>query len=354
MTTRSHINPDRALGAYLAPAIGDAMGGPVECMHAARIKRLIGPITGLLPYRKPPGLPDLGPGYALRPDPGSVTDDTFIRAQFTRFYIETHPPRTPAMLATWLLANADFNMWWPPMTEPLRAIERGEVTPENAGLSHPQGGGAGWWTPIGILHAGDPSGAAAEVRKLCPIWKAPLEQDLLAAAQAGLAEALRDGATVDSIVGAMLVQCGPLAAKLLQRGLDIAHRAPSSDDLIARIYDQALLAEAPTESDAPLPPPLKPPPDTDDPYASILFAEQIPLALAAFVFAQGDPARALPQACMFGRDADSIATTCASWAGALHGERGLPKEWVEAVCQANRDYLDLRALAHQLLEVKPG
>ena len=65
---------DRGLGAYIGAAIGDAMGGPVECNHAARIKRLVGKITGLLPYERPYTLIDLHPGYALRPDAGAVTD----------------------------------------------------------------------------------------------------------------------------------------------------------------------------------------------------------------------------------------------------------------------------------------
>jgi ADP-ribosylglycohydrolase len=37
---------DKALGAYIGAAIGDAMGGPVECNHAARIKRLASEIDG--------------------------------------------------------------------------------------------------------------------------------------------------------------------------------------------------------------------------------------------------------------------------------------------------------------------
>jgi ADP-ribosylglycohydrolase len=349
MTAHRHIDPDRALGAYLGAAIGDAMGGPVEGMHAARIKRIFGRIEGLLPYRKPPGLNDLAPGYALQPDPGSITDDTFIRAQFTNFYVETQPPRTPRMLADWLLANADFSMWWPPMAEPLRAIERGDAMPEKDGLSHPQGGGAGWWTPIGVLHAGDPAGAAAETRRMCTIWKAPLEQDLLAATQAGLAEALRAGATVDSMVEVMLDQCGPLAWKLLQRGLAIAHSARSGAELVLGIYEKALVCEAPTAAEAALPAPMEPLLDSDKPYASILFAEQIPLAVAAFVFAGGEPSRAIPEAVMLGRDADSIATTVGSWSGALFGESALPADWVSTVCEANRTHLDLRRLASDLL-----
>jgi len=44
---------DRAVGACLGAAIGHAMGGSVECNHAARIRRLHGRVTGLLPYEGP-------------------------------------------------------------------------------------------------------------------------------------------------------------------------------------------------------------------------------------------------------------------------------------------------------------
>ncbi len=352
----SAISPsahDRVLGCYLGAAIGDAMGGPVECMHAARIKRVHGAITGLLPYAKPPGLIDLQPGYAMHPGPGSVTDDTFIRADFTRFFLDTQGPRSPALLTSWLLANADFTKWWHPMIEPLRRIERGEATPEGCGLTSTQGGGAGWWTPIGIIHRGHPEAAAAEVRLLCRIWKASLEQDLLAAAQAGVAEGLHAGADVDSMLDAMLSQCGPLARALLDRALSIARSARTGDELAEQLYAHCLVDKAPIEADAPLPRPVAPLPDSDGFYASMLFAEQIPFAIAALVFGGGDPSRCLPQAAMLGRDADSIATTVGSWSGALAGETGLPADWIHAVCEANRRELDLQRLAEQLLTSLP-
>ena len=82
------------------------MGGPVESQHAARIARLYGRIDGLLPYDSPSNLLSLHPGYALHPEPGSITDDTYIRREVTRFFIDQPAPRTPGMMADYLLANA--------------------------------------------------------------------------------------------------------------------------------------------------------------------------------------------------------------------------------------------------------
>ena len=97
-----------------------------------------------------------------------------------------------------------------------------------------------------------------------------------------------------------------------------------------------------------MPPSHEPLADTDEKYMSSYYAEQVPLAVAGFVWGQGDPGVAIPATCMLGRDADSTATTVGAWVGALHGESGLPKEWVDTVCKANAGEIDIRGLAERL------
>ena len=97
-----------------------------------------------------------------------------------------------------------------------------------------------------------------------------------------------------------------------------------------------------------MPPVVNPLEDSEGAYASCFFAEQVPISIAAFVYGNGDPRIAIPVTCMIGRDADSTATTVGSWVGALHGESGLPKEWVDAVCQVNMGEIDIRGLAEEL------
>ena len=121
---------DRTIGCFMGAAIGDAMGGPVECQHYRRIAKVFPDFQDLLPYRKPPGLMDLHPGYALDDAPGSVTDDTFIRADLTRFVLETPPPFAAAAFAPWLLQNADFDNWWSVAVEVLKRIKEVRVRGE--------------------------------------------------------------------------------------------------------------------------------------------------------------------------------------------------------------------------------
>lgn len=88
----------------------------------------------------------------------------------------------------------------------------------------------------------------------------------------------------------------------------------------------------------------------ESPYNGILFAEQQPLALAYFVYGQGDPHKTLLTAVKGGRDADSIACNTAAWLGALHGIGVWPKKWVDTVQQANLRRMNLERTGNDLIE----
>lgn len=342
---------DRAMGCWLGAAIGDAMGGPVECQHYRRTEKYYGDFQGFLSYKKPPGLIDLRPGYALHPTPGSITDDTFIRLDLARFYLATEPPYTARKLAEYLLKNANFANWWGQAVKVLKRIEKGELRPEDSGRHHIQGGGGGWWQPAAILHAGDPAAASKEAADLCRIWKAPLERDILSSVVAGQAEALREGSTIDSVIEAVIEDCGPLAAKLFERAVNIARKVDTPTRLYEALYNEALVKKCSTETNGPMPEHLEPVDYTEGFYTSISFAEQQPWALAYFVFGEGDPKRTVLTAAKGGRDADSIATNTASWLGAMSGESVWPKKWRDTIQEANLIEVDLRKVLDDLLEV---
>jgi len=342
---------DRAMGCWLGAAIADAMGGPVECQHYKRIQKYYGDFKGFLPYRKPPGLINLNPGYALHEAAGSITDDTFIRLDLARFYLNSSPPYTPQKLADYLLKHAHFEHWWGQAVKVLRRIEKCEVRAEEAGLTHTQGGGGGWWQPVAILHAADPKAASKEAASLCRIWKAPLEQDILSSVVAGQAEAFKKVSTIDSVVEAVIKNSGPLAARLFERAVDIAKKAKTPKELYERLYAKALVKNCSKDVNGPMPKHIEPADYAEGFYTSISFAEQQPWALAYFVFGKGDPQRTVLTAVKGGRDADSIATNTASWLGAMAGESVWPKKWKDTIQQANLAEMDLREVCDKLLEV---
>jgi ADP-ribosylglycohydrolase len=90
-----------------------------------------------------------------------------------------------------------------------------------------------------------------------------------------------------------------------------------------------------------------------DPYkgATVLWAEQIPLAFASFVFGRGDFADSMIACVNLGRDADSIAATTGRLAGALSGLSGLPADWVEILQTVNIEEMDLLAQGNRLADL---
>lgn len=336
-------------GAMYGAAVGDAMGGPVECQHAARIKKLYGTVDTLLPYRKPPGLLDLRPGYALQDAPGSVTDDTFIRLDFCHYFEDNRPPYTAEHLADWLLANAELSYWWPPALQALQNVSEGRYTAKENGLHHPQGGGNGWWTPVGVLWSGEPAIAADVCLELSSIWKSPLEQQLNASIQAGLAYAFADGANAEGIVETMLEVCGPLARQLLERAAEVGVKASTQDQLIDEIYRNLLIEEELRDPEGALPAVLTPMDYSDDHYTSIMLAEQVAIEVATLLFSKGE-LNSISNTVMVGRDCDSTATTVGSWIGALHGVDVFPADWIDAIQNANLNEFNMQNEVDRLIQ----
>src|SRR4030042_2931065 len=100
---------DRALGCFMGAAIGDSMGGPVECQHYLRIRKYAGDFNDLLPFGKPVSVfepPE--DGWAQRSNPGTITDDTYIRMDLLRFFLHAEPPYTAEKLTDYLLENSGF------------------------------------------------------------------------------------------------------------------------------------------------------------------------------------------------------------------------------------------------------
>jgi len=344
---------DKVFGCYLGAAVGDALGGPLQAMHAERILKLFGPVKEMLPYRKPPGFFEPGRGYAVRSDPGSVTDETLIRAQFARFVLDHPQSRQVGELVDHLLRYGNPAVWPERMLRPLDLVRRGKVPPEAAGASQEPGGGLGWWTPIGIVRVGRPARAAAETTQLSCVWKRPLEQDLLAALQAGVAHALTEKATVETTIEAACREVGPLARALIERAVESARPYIRGDvaEFVRAMYRRALVEWTPDEIDGELPPPAPTPKNIEEPTSSDLLAEQVPLAFAALVFGDGRARATLSAAVTLGRCAKAIGSAAGSLVGALVGRSRVPREWIGTVIAVNFEDVDLVSQADGLADL---
>ncbi len=77
--------------------------------------------------------------------------------------------------------------------------------------------------------------------------------------------------------------------------------------------------------------------------------ETVPVALALFFLAQGDPEQTIIYGANFGRDADTIASMAGAIAGAYAGAGALPEPWWDKVkTESPRDH---SAVARSLIKV---
>ncbi|KPL15699.1 MAG: hypothetical protein AMS26_06875 [Bacteroides sp. SM23_62] len=347
---------DKALGCFMGAAIGDSMGGPVECQHYERIRKYAGDFTDLLPFGKPVSVWDPpSEGWAQRSDPGTITDDTYIRMDLLEFFLHAEAPYTAEKLAAYLLENSDFFGWWDPPLNQMKRIQKGELLAEDAGrYMEIQGGGGGWWQPVSIMHAGNVEEASRVAANLCSIWKTGLARDILSSVVAGQSAAFREDANIDSIVETVLADSGEKAKKLFERAVHIARESGSADELYENLYRHASVSNSThtgefNSLEGPVPP-VEEVQYSEGMCSSIAFAEQQPWALAYLVYGDGDPEKTLLTAVKGGRDADSIATNTASWLGALHGLEIWPEKWTETVRKANLIDFDLLEVGQELAE----
>jgi ADP-ribosylglycohydrolase len=77
--------------------------------------------------------------------------------------------------------------------------------------------------------------------------------------------------------------------------------------------------------------------------------ETVPVALALFYLAQGDPQQTILFGANFGRDADTIASMAGALAGAFKGASAFPAPWLEKVEAENPR--SQQALAEKLLDM---
>jgi len=302
--TMSQLDHDalvqRARGALLGAAIGDALGAPCEGMAAQAIRARYGAITDFVS------------------DSSTGTDDT----DFTLF--NAHILLTYGRTVTPAQVEAE---WRDKLLAPGRPYRPGGfsdvISTRNllAGLHTPASGAFGhqMWSDgvamaisaAGIMAPGDPALAARLAAVLGAVSNG---RDGIYAAQAVAAaiSVAMIGADPATMMDAALEATPPASwtHRCLARARTVANSvvldATNSDAAIDAISAELVVAYWPWAD---------------------LATEAIPLAFAAFLVTQGHFARAVPFGVRFGRDADTIGAIVGSLAGAYGGEAAIPQAW---------------------------
>lgn len=321
---------DRALGALMGVALGDALGMPSQTLPRARIEDAYGRISDLVdPF------PDHPVSHGLRA--GMVTDDTEQTLLLAELMIRSPERFDDRAWAEALLgwerdvrARGLRDLLGPSSKRALEALAAGAPASET-GRAGTTNGAAMRIAPVGIATPPeDPAALVARVAEACRVTHNTREAIAAAAAVAMTVSLGVEGATfeaacspaieaarIGSTLGAPVGEAD--IAGLILAALHIAERG-SEDELAARIG------------------------------TSVASREAVPAAFGVVVLAQGDPWRAGVIAANIGDDTDTIGAIACAMAGACSGLGAFPADKVEQVRAANG--LDLVPIAEGLLAIR--
>ncbi|GAA4036431.1 hypothetical protein GCM10022247_72750 [Allokutzneria multivorans] len=283
------MTAERARGALLGLAVGDALGAPAENLSRAEIARRWGRVEGF-----------------ISDDPVG-TDDTEYAVFSALLLIKHGAALTPSDVEkAWRESIVD---------QPLKGAgfsERGTVENLQHGLSAPlsaqhrhswSDGLAMRATPFGVFAAGDPSEAARLVAVDGSISHDG-EGVLGGQAVAGAVAAAMGGASLKEAISAGLavIPEDSWTSRAIRRAVAAQTEEAILDAVVVRDY-----------------------PWTD------LAPEAVALAFGALVLADGDVRASILTAVNMGRDADTTAAIAGAVAGALNGEAAVPREWSEQI-----------------------
>ncbi|MBF8194042.1 ADP-ribosylglycohydrolase family protein [Nonomuraea sp. K274] len=345
---------DKATGCVVGAAVGDALGGATEGWTPEQIvERYDGRVEGIVP----PFNEDWRNARPIAPyhkGDGHVTDDTLMTHALIRVYEKAGGHLDAYSMADHFVPELMSERRWIPELEaealPLQRIflaekwivarlHYGHADPREAGVGNIVNCGAAMYAaPVGIVNAADPGAAYAEGIDLAGAHQSSYGREAAGVMAAAVAEAMRPGATVDSVVAACLrlakdgtraaieSVCEAAAGQGHWDGSFEALRAAMRPyDTVADTYrDQGLGARRPSR---------------------VHSIEELPLALGFLVIAKGDYRDTVLGGVNYGRDADSIASMGGAIAGALGGLAAVPPEWVEQVGAASRTDLVAPGLA---------
>jgi ADP-ribosylglycohydrolase len=338
--------------------VGDALGGATEGWEASEIVEHYGGfVTGIVPsIRRMKKLEK--PFSPFHKGDGNVTDDTLMTHALVALYAEKRDHLTAFDVAERLVPRLiDEKIWVPELEREeilyhrlflaekwlVLKLKYGHADPREAGVGNIVNCGAAMYiAPVGIANAGDPDNAYAEALDVAGAHQWSYGREAAAVLAAAVAEAVRPGATVDSVV---------------ETCLRMAHDGTRS--AIAAVVDAAASLSDWTTALAPLRAAFAPFDSVGDRYAepglgartpSRLHAiEELPIALGLLVVTQANYEETVLGGVNYGRDADSIASMGGALAGALGGVEALRRDWVDDVSSASR--IDVEKPGRTMAEV---
>ncbi|WP_192243420.1 ADP-ribosylglycohydrolase family protein [Mesorhizobium silamurunense] len=325
---------DRAMGALIGGALGDALGMPTQLLSLACIAELYGHVEDFVapaadhPVSK--GLPA-----------GTITDDTEQALLLGRILVESGDRFDHARWVNALLdwerdvkARGSYDLLGPSTKRAIDAINDG-VPPEEAGSGGDTNGAAMRIGPVGIMMPLEP--LQALVAKVAETCRATHNTSIAIASAAAVAAAVSSG-----VAGSDWRAASERAVAAARLGATLGHWV-TGGDIAARIAWAQELVRGKSENEA-----IRLIVDLIG--TGVASQESVPAAFAVLEVAGGDAWRAAVISANLGGDTDTIGAITAGMAGACTGVSRLPQDRIAGL--KGIDLAEVRALASDLVAVR--
>ncbi|MER9843563.1 ADP-ribosylglycohydrolase family protein [Mesorhizobium australicum] len=325
---------DRAMGALVGGALGDALGMPTQLLSPARIAELYGRVEDFIaPFAGHP----VSKGLLA----GTVTDDTEQALLLGRILVESGERFDHARWVNALLdwerevkARGSYDLLGPSTKRAIDAINNG-VPAEEAGRSGDTNGAAMRIAPVGIMMPLEPLDAF--VSKVAETCQATHNTSIAIASAAAVAAAVSRG-----VAGGDWYAASDSAVAAAQRGATLGNWVTGGDIAARIVWAQALVRGKAKRDAIRL--------ITDLVGTGVASQESVPAAFAVLEVAGGDPWQAAVISANLGGDTDTIGAIAAGMAGACAGFSRLPQHRVTSL--GGIDMAQVRALAADLVAAR--
>ena len=295
-------------GCVAASFVGSAMGAQVRDWEWQKIEEKYGVLDKLLPYER---------GWNRE---AGTTEDGVERQKLLITAIMEKKNRVTAedVRKVWLrdIKPESYGMLSEPFEKHLYEIAKSVVPARDFGRYADFSGldtFAHSCHPVGLINAGDPVHTKEDIFELGQMYHINNGRSVNWAMVVGVAvsEALKPGATVDSVIGKVFDLCHPdLVLKELDKQLKYSEDCKDFKELRVA-FDTEYYGHG-----------------MPNPY---YFAnEVVTKAICVFRMVGGDPKEAIIASVNFGRDTSCLAAISAGISGALSGA-AIPEEWVKQV-----------------------
>lgn len=332
--TASAAMIDRAMGALIGGAIGDALGMPTQLLSPAQIAELYGHIEDFVaPVADHP----VSKGMAS----GTITDDTEQALLLGRILVDSGDQfdhrRWVNALLDWerdVKARGSYDLLGPSTKRAIDAINDG-VLPEEAGRSGDTNGAAMRIAPVGIMMPPEPLDAL--VAKVAETCQATHNTSIAIASAAAVAAAVSCG-----VAGGDWRSASDQAVLAATRGAALGHWT-TGGDIAARIdWARGLVRGKSVNDGIRL--------IVDLVGTGVASQESVPAAFAVLEISRGDPWQAAVISANLGGDTDTIGAIAAGMAGACAGFSKLPQQRIANL--RGIDLSEVRALAADLIAAR--